>query len=240
MLGDIELIELNRLTKYPKIQTLWERDSNFKVYEGHLNPKLSSLGNIKNFILTEKYHGTNMGIVITPENRIYLRKRSTIIAILHDGVWLPIQCSEKDIFHYTQCVKDVNFDKIKEHFADCEHITIIFGEGVGVKIQKNGEVYTDSYDFVVFDVKCGNSFFDWRSLTDFCKEVGLRSANSTEQWNDDILKCNYKDILRARNKERFFEGYVVRSEPPMLNGFGARMMFKIKQRDFKTSEVQDG
>jgi len=229
---DKEILELNRITKYPKIQTLWLRDKNFKAHIGHINPKLESLKNVKNFILTEKYHGTNLGIIITPEKRVFIRKRSAIIAErFSDNVFARMP-DQTNITHYIDCVRNIDFDVVLNYFEESKSLIIIFGEGVGKKIQKEGETYTNSYDFIVFDVKCGNSFFDWKSVIAFCKKTGLRCANSTEQW-DDILKCNFEAILKARNKERFVEGYVVRSEPPMLNQFGARMMFKIKYKDFR-------
>jgi|TARA_Y100000310_G_scaffold140352_2_gene139800 hypothetical protein len=229
-----KVIELNPLTKYPKLQTLWERDDKFKVVEGNLNPKLEAIRNIKNFVVTEKYHGTNLGIVITPDKEIYVRKRSKIIAraLPSAGTWEYYE-TLNNIKHYLSCFDNVDFKKILSYFEDSTSLITIFGEGVGKGIQKHWQTYTDDKDFIVFDIKCGNSFFDWKSLRGFCKGTGLRNV-VCHKFTDDILKYNWEKDMKIINTGRFFEGYVVRSEPPMLNQFGARMMFKIKHFDFKT------
>ena len=237
-----EIIELNSQTKYPKILSLWNRDEKFKVVPGSLNKKLEGLKNIKRFLLSEKYHGSNLAAVITPDKQVFLRKRSAIIAQYNTTFTLKDEKPEhswnyfdkpNNIKQYIDCVKNVNFNRILKYFEDSKSLITIFGEGVGKKMQKEGSTYTTDSDFIVFDVKCGNSFFDWRDIIDFCKETGLRQVN-WENFKGDILKFDWKKELIKRNKKRFFEGFVVRSEPPMLNQFGMRMLFKIKMEDFKT------
>ncbi len=241
-----ELAELNSATKYPKIQTLWERNSNWKVISGKLNPKLEALKNIRKFILTEKYDGTNLGIVITPEKEVYVRKRSTIIARwlgFNSGDilarFVTIDQNLNNIKYYLNCFKNIDFNSILKWFEDRKSLITIFGEGVGKKIQKHSEVYTDDYDFRVFDIKCGNSFFDWKSLTEFCEETRTKHVAYCPFLGDDIIKWDWEEELEEANKDKYFEGYVIRSEPPLLNQYGARMMFKIKLKDFMTEKEKN-
>ena len=49
--------EMRSQTKFPKIYTIFERDKNFKIVEGVINPKLVGIENIKDFVVTEKIYG---------------------------------------------------------------------------------------------------------------------------------------------------------------------------------------
>ena len=50
--------------KYPKIETLFNRDENFKIVEG--NYRLPEFENVTNWTITEKVDGTNVRIIYQP------------------------------------------------------------------------------------------------------------------------------------------------------------------------------
>lgn len=222
--------EIKRLTKYGKLYTLFERDKKFKVID-ILNPKLDGITNIKEFIITEKIDGTNCGVVLTPDKQILIRKRSDVVE------------DDKQHHLYFEATNDVPFDKIKKYFEDSDALVIIFGEACGGNIQKVGQNYSLSPTFLVFDVKVGNSYLDWASLEKFCDEVGLKTvprlSNRINISKKDLNIEGMKNLLLKYPKTNVkggkggdSEGVVVRSEPPLLNKFGTRMMFKIKFKDY--------
>jgi len=212
--------ELRSQTKYRKIYTIFERDKNFKV-TSVLNPKLVGIKNIKEFIVTDKIDGTNCGIILTPEKEILIRKRSDIIK------------DDKAHHHYFTAIKDIDMQKIKDYFTDSKSLITIFGEACGKGIQKKGETYSDKPTFKLFDIKCGDSFFDWDDLLKFSKFTGIPLVEWHKFDGGNILSYNWLNLLEEANKKKYTEGFVVRSRPALLNKFSTRMMFKIKLRDFK-------
>ena len=214
--------ELKSQTKFPKIYTIFERDSKFKLIEGVINPKLIGIENIKGFVVSEKIDGTSCGLVLTPEKEILIRKRSDIIK------------DDKEHHIYFDAIKDIDTQKIKDYFKDSNSLITIFGEVCGKGIQKQGETYSDKPTFRLFDIKCGNSFFDWDNLIEFSKFTGIEMVKWFKFEGKNILDYNYwLNLLKEANKTEYVEGYVVKSRPALLNKFSTRMMFKIKLRDYK-------
>ena len=217
----MEKEELRSQTKFPKIYTLFERDKKFKLVEGVINPKLIGIKNIKEFVVSEKIDGTNCGIILTPEKEILVRKRSDIIK------------DDKQHHHYFEAIKDIDMQKIKDYFEDSNSLITIFGEVCGKGIQKNGETYSDKPTFRLFDIKCGNSFFDWNDLLKFSKFTRIDMVKWFKFEGKDILDYNYwLNLLKEANKTKYVEGYVVRSYTALLSKFGTRMLFKIKLKDY--------
>jgi len=214
--------ELKTQTKFPKIYTLYDRGKDFKLIEGVINPKLVGIENIKEFVVSIKIDGTNCGIVLTQEKEILIRKRSDFIK------------DDKQHHHYFEAIKDIDMEKIKDYFKDSNSLITIFGEVCGKGIQKQGETYSDKPTFILFDIKCGNSFFDWDDLIKFSKFTGIKMVEWFKFEGKDILDYNYwLNLLKEANKTKYVEGYVVRSRPALLSKFGTKMLFKIKLKDFK-------
>ncbi len=213
--------EIRAKTKYSKIYTIFERDKHFKIVKGVLNPKLDGIENIKNFVVTSKIDGTNCGIILTPEKEILVRKRSDIIK------------DDNEHHLYFEAIKDIDMQKIKNYFEDSKSLITIFGEACGDNIQKQGKTYGDTKHFRLFDVKVGDNFFDWNDLVKFSKATGIQLVEWKKIEGKDIFDYDYwLKKLQADNKSKYVEGYVVRSNPLLLNKFGERMIFKIKFKDF--------
>jgi len=217
--------EIRSQTKYHKIYTIFDRNKDFKVIEGVINPKLIGIENIKGFIVSEKIDGTNCGIILTPEKEILVRKRSDIIK------------DDKQHHHYFEAIKDIDIQKIKDYFADSNSLITIFGEACGKGIQKQGETYSEKPTFRLFDIKCGNSFFGWNDLVDFSKSTGIPLVKWFKFEGKNVLDYNYwLNLLKEVNKKKYVEGYVIRSRPALLNKFSTRMIFKIKLKDFENEK----
>ncbi len=225
----MEQKEIRSQTKYHKIYTIFDRNEKFKVIEGSINPKLIGIENIKNFIVSEKIDGTNCGIILTPEKEILVRKRSDIIK---DG---------KEHHIYFEAIKDIDMQKIKDYFEDSKSLVTIFGEACGGNIQKQGKTYSEEPTFKLFDIRCGNSFFDWDDLVEFSKSTGIPLVKWFKFEGKDVLDYNYwLNLLKKANKTKYVEGYVIRSRPALLSKFSTRMLFKIKLKDFEDEEKHKG
>lgn len=217
--------ELRSQSKYRKIYTIFERDEKFKVVEGVINPKLEGIRNIKEFVVSEKIDGTNCCIVLTPKKEILIRKRSDFIE------------DDKDHHHYFEAIKGIDMQKIKDYFEDSKSLIAIFGEACGGNIQKQGKTYSDKPTFRLFDIRCGNNFFDWDDLIEFSKFTGIPLVEWFKFEGKDILDYNYwLSFLKEVNKKKYVEGYVIRSRPALLNKFSQRMMFKIKLKDYREAK----
>ena len=218
----MEKEELKRQTKFPKIYTIFDRDKKFKLIEEVINPELIGIENIKGFVVSEKIDGTNCGIILTPEKEILVRNRNNIIK------------DDNENHIYFEAIKDIDMQKIKDYFKDSNSLVTIFGEVSGKGINKQGETYSNKPTFRLFDIKCGNNFFDWDNLIEFSKFTGIKMVKWFKFDGKDILDYNYwLNLLKEANKTKYMEGYVVRSRPALLNKFSTKMMFKIKLRDYK-------
>ncbi len=166
-------------------------------------------------------HNTNCGLILTPEKEILVRKRSDFIE------------DDKEHHVYFEAIKDIDMQKIKDYFEGSKSLVTIFGEVCGGNIQKQGKTYSEKPTFKLFDVKCGNSFFDWNDVIKFSKSTGIEMVKWFKFEGKDILDYNYwLNLLKEVNKKKYVEGYVVRSRPALLSKFGLRMCFKIKLKDF--------
>jgi len=218
----MEKEELRSQTKFPKIYTIFDRDKKFKAIEGVINPELIGIENIKGFVVSEKIHGTNCGIILTPEKEILIRNRNNIVK------------DDDENHHYFEAIKDIDIQKIKDYFKDSKSLITIFGEVCGKGINERGETYSDKPIFRLFDIKCGNNFFDWDNLIEFSKFTGIKMVKWFKFEGKDILDYTYwLNLLKEANKTKYIEGYVVRSRPALLNKFSTRMIFKIKLKDYK-------
>ena len=227
----MNVTELNAMTKYRKIYTLFERSKDFKVIEGTFNEELKGIRNIKNFVLTMKIDGTNCGIVLVPSEKgfpdvqVLVRKRSKIVQ------------DDQEHKIYFDAVKSLDLTKAIDFFNGSKNVVVLYGEVCGKGIQEEGHTYSDKPVFKLFDIKCGNNFFNWRDLLEFSKVTGVPTVkwlHPTALHNGDVFDYNmWKKYLEQLNTKKYCEGFVVRSEPLMFNNFGERMIFKIKWKDFK-------
>jgi len=66
------------MLKYPKMETLFVRDENFKVTNKIRCPEFA---NIKEWLVTEKIDGTNIRIIYTTEGKVLIRGRTDVAQI---------------------------------------------------------------------------------------------------------------------------------------------------------------
>ena len=119
-------------------------------------------------------------------------------------------------------------------FGDKE--VILFGEGYGRKIQKNGDKYiSNGVDFILFDVLIGDNYQsrEWVENTALMfgikavPVVGVGSLYAAEEY----VKKHPNSVIAE--KEREMEGIVCRPAVELRNRCGERVICKIKWEDMK-------
>lgn len=154
--------------EYPKIETLFNRRVE--------NPRLVDTGLIRKpeftiphtWFLTEKLDGMNLRIYTGPAGPPRYDGRT-----FRAEIPAPVKEMLENRFPH---------DVLRGAFDD-DTAAIIYGEGIGPKIQKNGDRYSMYPDFVVFDVLVlpgeagGQSLWlEWEDVKDIANKIGARTV----------------------------------------------------------------
>ena len=209
--------------KYPKIETLFKRDENFKITN---EIRLPEFENIKKWLITEKIDGTNIRIIYTPEEKLLIRGRT-------DKASIPTFLLEElqNIFTIGK-VKAILDNPIEKGLC-------LYGEGYGAKIQKGGGNYNKGNSFRLFDVWIDGWWLEWESVEEVAGQLaigtvptfGIRDVKSAV----NIVKNESMSIIAEEENGKFipFEGIVARAYPTMLFRRGTPIKWKLKVKDFK-------
>jgi hypothetical protein len=213
------------MIEYPKIETLYNRDpETFKVIPTLTRLKEFSI--VNSWYVTEKIDGTNIRISWDTEAKTVTFGGRT------DNAQIPSL-----LVNYLQ-------DKFTpEVFAPVfDSSAILFGEGYGEKIQKVGGLYRKGVSFRLFDVLVGNWWLEPESLNEIAASLGIHTVPAIE-----IIQSLPKtlsdlwDILKVTRSLTSIlddgagcepEGIVARSYPLLLTCSRARVMWKLKIKDF--------
>jgi hypothetical protein len=207
------------MSEYHKIETLFERDvATFKVDPSKLKNPTYSL--IKSWQFTEKIDGTNIRCIW--KNGLLTFGGKTDNAQIHADLirWLYAHVSAA---------------KLSELFPDGE--VVIYGEGYGAGIQKGGG-YSPVKKLIVFDVLVGGKWWlSWENTCDVASKLGLEVVPFVgEMTLDDataMVKRGFDSILAAANGQKVpAEGLVGRTAETLFDKKGARLIVKLKTKDF--------
>ena len=209
--------------KYPKIETLFERDENFKVTD---KIRLSEFENIKNWLITEKIDGTNIRIIFdkTCDDPLDIRGRT-------DNAQIPP-------FLLKELHKMFQVEKIAEIFDGANKVCL-YGEGYGAKIQKGGGNYNKGNSFRLFDIWIDGCWLEWDSVEEIAKQLGVKTVPV-------IAKTDLKAAIYMVECGNLFsavslvegevghkaEGIVARAYPTMLFRRGNPIKWKLKVKDY--------
>ena len=216
--------------KYPKIETLFKRDKNFKVTN---EIRLPEFENIKNWLITEKIDGTNIRIIYTPDDKLLIRGRT-------DRASIPT-------FLLEELQKTFTIEKIRAVLDNpIEKGLCLYGEEYGAKIQKGGGNYNKGNSFRLFDVWIDGCWLEWGGIEETANKLGIKTAPTAGLMNieDATTLVNGKNKLYSRialdeNKtEVLVEGIVARTDPTMLFRRGKPIKWKLKIKDYNKKEVK--
>jgi len=227
--------------KYHKIESVFKRDpeNNFKTFlDGEWSiPEFRSLADAQ-WYATEKIDGTNCRIEVG-ENGYRIGGR-TDNAQLHPEMVDVLQLFGNRAFH--------------ERLGGLT----LFGEGCGPGIQKGGESYGYKKSFILFDVQVTSSgiFLTRSDVENIASKLNMRVVPRV--WNGTLNEAvdTFKDmsdavvagkplpekdplysIIRSRRgdgftKRSWLEGWVLKPTVELNTRLGARIITKIKIRDY--------
>ena len=210
--------------KYPKIETLFNRDENFKVTD---EIRLPEFENIKEWLITEKIDGTNIRVIYTPDEKLIFRGRT-------DNASIPTFLLEElqDIFT-SEKIKAILNNPIEQGLC-------LYGEGYGAKIQKGGGNYNQYNSFRLFDVWIDDCWLEWDGVKDFAEQLKIKTvpqigAIMTIEQAVELIK-NQSLLSMVAEEEGIFghkaEGIVARAYPTMLFRRGSPIKWKLKIKDY--------
>lgn len=170
----------------------------------------------------EKVDGTNIGVVWDGEKVKFLGKTKKAI-----------------IPPYLLEILDEIFtpEKLRTQFTSASIISpvILFGEGIGYKIQAAGKNYLpDSHGFVLFDIWVGRWLRreDVYGIADklkipFATCVGFGTIEEAIK----VVKRGFKSTLTK--EECLAEGMILRPKSELYNQYGRRIITKLTTKSFK-------
>lgn len=206
---------------YPKIQTLYTRDENFKVTDELRRPEF---GYINNWLWMEKLDGSNISIHAhslgeggagwrgrTARSQ-FTREIQNHLELLVEQ-WKPKLLAKLD---------EYKLDSIE-----------LFGEVIGPKIQ-NGGLYLDKIGTRFYDVRVNNSLWlDWDQVIDYSRDLDFikpRYGNLSTQRIVEMVKAGFNTA--EGNRMAPAEGIVAKTWVPLYNNNNDRLIWKIKTKDF--------
>lgn len=206
------------MNEYHKIETLYERDmTTFKVRPGVLKNRTYSL--IKSWHWTEKIDGTNIRCLWNVvEGKVTFGGKT-------DKASIPA-----DLIAYLYAT--VLIDKLHEVFPDVN--AVIYGEGYGAGIQNGGD-YSPTKKFIVFDVLVdGKWWLNWENTCDVAAKLGLEVVPDVGEMTleEATAFVQHGFLSRLNTGKAKAEGLVGRTAEPLFDKKGARLIVKIKTKDF--------
>ncbi len=207
------------MTKYHKIQTVWLRDPETKfktLLEGAwAKPEFGFLAEC-DWTLTEKVDGTNIRLM---RDGLEVRGKPDA-AQMYPGM----REAGEIITHSTE-------------FAKLPEGMILYGEGYGEKIQKGGGNYRDDQGFVLFDVWC-NVWLERADVEGIALALGIDAVPVvTEAPLAVMVDWCRSGSLVSRWGNFPAEGLVARPQVELLDRHGARVITKLKCKDFRPVAV---
>lgn len=118
---------------------------------------------------------------------------------------------------------------------------VLYGEGYGAKIQKGGGNYRRNNDvsFRLFDVLIGDIWLARTSVEDVARQLNVPSVPKLgENWElGEIVEAVRGGVLShvaylEGVEGTKAEGVVAFTDPPLFNGRGQRLIWKLKTQDF--------
>lgn len=206
---------------YHKIPGLYKREEQkpFRLIEGvYREPELELLKDIE-WVFTEKVDGTNIRIIWDGHNVVFGGRT--------ENAQIPSHLVTK----LNKLFMGTRIEQVFEQVFD-ETSATLFGEGYGAKIQKGGGNYSDTQEFVLFDVKVGDWYLTRESVEDIASKFSLKVVpvvhKGSLQSGVDLVKAG----LKSQWGDFTAEGLVAKPSVELFNRKGDRIITKIKHEDF--------
>ena len=185
--------------------------------------KLKSLvlGTINLWDVTEKIDGTNIRVMLSESGEVRFGGRT-------DAAQLPADL-------LMRLVNMFQADKLKAVFwLDGNPVdAVLYGEGYGAGIQKGGPYRTDK-SVIFYDVLVsGKWWLDREAVDDVCAKLGVDTVPYLGRMTLDQIVTLVREPFASKIGTALAEGIVARPIEPLFDRKGARIIIKLKTKDFK-------
>lgn len=219
---------------YPKIETLFERDPVTLKVTGKLRRPEFDL--VKSWLVTEKVDGTNV--------RVFVDTR-WIESIPVTGFRGRTDKAQLPPFLTDELQRLFPDDRVAAAFEEGMQV-VLFGEGYGARIQKAGGDYREGVSFRLFDVvvraEQQDWWLTWKDVEDVARKLGIKTVPvlGTDMmlgWAGSLSTGESRVAIEDRQLSGVDvdvptrEGIVARTEPPLFDRRGHRLIWKLKTRD---------
>lgn len=221
------------MSKYHKIQSIFKRDQKTKEFTNEFSrPEFEMLQNCI-WDWSEKLDGTNIRITwraLDHDRDGPINQR--IIGGRTDRAQIPAHL-------FAKLEEFFPAEKMKEVFgtpAAEEQTVMLFGEGIGPKIQKGGGRYRSDPDFILFDVRVGRWWLKREDVFGVANSLGLTAVPSRGEGTlFDAINFVKDGFLSAIAEDSTLpaEGLVLRPKCELFARDGGRIITKVKTKDFK-------
>lgn len=211
---------------FPKIDTLYERDKatfNVKVGE-YRRPEFADIGT---WLINEKLDGSNISIVATRENGI--------VTTTWRGRTERAQFHKEGVQHLQERC-DAWQPELEKIMADNDLNSFeVFGELMGPKIQK-GAIYSDVVTTKFYDIRVGGKhWLPWNAVLGYRETLGYdvpwTGYGATEAEIVSTVRNGF-DTFETAGTGGIAEGLICKTNVPLYNNAGKRLIFKLKTVDF--------
>jgi len=210
------------MKEYHKIQTVFKRDPETKfktlLMGDYSLPEFDYLKD-NEWTWTEKVDGTN-------------------IRVMWDGIRVTFggKTDRAQIpAHLIEVLMETFKPRLMQDKFSPDGNVCLYGEGYGVKIQKGGNYIPDGADFILFDCKVGPWWMERESLEDIATFLGIDIVpiigRGTLDEAVEFCRKGYKSTI-ADNVDYDAEGLVLKPSMELIARSGARIISKIKHKDF--------
>ena len=197
--------------KYHKIQSVYKRDEKGKFTSEYSTDEFYFLEEHQ-WYGTEKIDGTNI--------RIEWDGMDYTIAGRTDKAQIPE--------HLFEVLKDIACGIDWSMF---DGPVTLFGEGCGPKIQKHGERYGDTPQFILFDVFCG-IWLTHGNVERIANIISVPYAPLKAMGTIPELELMVRDGMKSSFGDFDAEGLVLRPFGDLRTRRGDRIITKLKTKDF--------
>ncbi len=213
------------MKEYHKINTVFKRDpaTNMKsLLIGDFSRDVFAYLANNEWIFTEKVDGTNIRMMIGPDGVTFGGKT--------DAASIPAELVRR---------LEERFLPLPQRRALLEAFPdggCLYGEGYGAKIQKGGGNYRADQDFVLFDVRVGEWWLERPNVEDIAAKFALDIVPIIGRGTlADMVKI-VRDGFTSTWGQFPAEGIVARPKMELKERSGARIITKIKHRDFPPAD----
>lgn len=207
---------------YHKIPGLYKREEQkpFRLIEGeYREPEIELLKDIE-WVFTEKVDGTNIRVIWDGHNVVFGGRT--------ENAQIPSHLVTK----LNELFMGTRMEQVFEQVFG-ESPAILFGEGYGAKIQKGGGNYSDTQQFVLFDVKVGDFYLKREDIEDVASKFSLEVVPIVHRGKLEEGVAMVKSGLKSQWDDFEAEGLVAKPVVDLFNRKGERILTKIKAEDFK-------